>query len=190
MTPRIIHPKGWPENAFLVDADNLVYAPRFDSKGIKWKAGVFRQAIQIRDLCAGEIVTNKGHTFPRPCQIIGPAMEWVLEEFPPYVRKIHDHPAKVLLSMPLMQMSLSPKPRNRGKLGNPTVAKGYNDWKFLTAWCWSKWEEERSMNSKAWSIDGRWLAMKNQLGYPYTRGTFGKMCAAMELFVTDSRKKR
>lgn len=190
MTPRIIHTKGRPFDAFLVDADNMVNVTRLDPKGVEWRVPLFRQAIQIRDLSAGEIAVNKGHTFPRPVQLQGPAGKWVLEEFPPYYRKIHDHAANVLLSLPLLDMSLSPKPRNRGKLGKLTVAKNYNDWKLLTAWSWSKWEEERLLDPKAWSIEARWLAMKNQVMYPHGKSAFGKMCASMELFVTESRKKR
>jgi len=168
----------------------MIWTKRLDAKGVEWKVPLFMQAIQIRDLYAGEIVTNKGHRFPRPVQLQGPACEWVLEQFPPYNRKIHEHAAKVLLSLPLLESPLVAVPRNGTKLKKVAVAKGYNDWKFLTAWCWSKWEEERSIDSKAWTFKGRWLAMKNQLGYPHTESAFRKMCADMELFVTDSRKKR
>jgi len=191
MSPRIIHTKGRPADAFLVDADNVIFTKSLDKKGVEWNVPIFRQAIQIRDLFPGQVVISKGHTFPRPVQITGPACEWALEHFPPGYRKIDDHAAKVLLSMPLCgEMKLTHKSRNGCKLGKVANPKGFKDWKFLTAWCWSKWEDERLLNSKAWSLKARWFAMQNQLGYPYTEEAFRGMTSDMELFVTESRKKR
>lgn len=192
MNPRIIYERGKPQTAFLVDADNVIFTKRLDSKRREWKCRRFRQAVQIGDLRAGEVAISIDgcHTFPRPAQLEGPPRECVWEEFPPQHRGILEHAAKVLLSLPLVESPLVAVPRNGIKIGKPAVAKGYNDWKFLTAWCWSKWEDERMIDSKAWPFESRWLAMKNQLGYPHTEGTFRKMCASMELFVTESRKKR
>lgn len=192
MSPRIIYERGKPETAFLVDADNVIFTKRVDAKGVEWSVMYFRQGIQILDLCAGvvKVSTNSPHTFPRPAQLLGRAGQCVWEEFPPYHRKIHDAAAEAILSLPLGEATIKSAPQNRVKVGKPVLAKGYSDWKLLTAWCWSKWEEERMLDSKAWSLNARWMAMKEQLGYPHKVGTFRKMCASMNLFVTESRKKR
>ena len=189
MKPLIVTTQN-PRSSFLVDADSMVYVTRNNSKGEEWKCPYFMQAIQILDLRAGEVAICGGDTYPRPAQLTGPAKEWVIEYFPPESRGIHSHAAGILLSMPLIDGKLSPMPRNGIKVGKPALSKGFNDWKFLTAWCWSKWEDDRHVNKEAWSLQGRWLAMKNQLGYPHKESAFRKMCASMKLFVTDSRKHR
>jgi hypothetical protein len=191
MRPAIVHPEGNTSQAYLVDLHAVVHGDK-----AKHHCAYLR-AIEIRHLRAGELLAIDGEIFPKPCQL---EQYQQMARIEPQARGIHADAAAALLSMPLghkMEITLG-KPV---ELGAPKP-QGWDQWKFIIAWCWSLWQDERARgprDANGWSVWGdtkaakhdslelRWQVMK-RMGYPNDLPAFRQACARMNLFVTESKR--
>ena len=191
MKPAIVHPEGNPSQAYLVDLHSVVHG----DKGEHHRA--YLRAVEIRHLRAGELLAIDGEIFPKPCQLEQLEKMVLLE---PGARGIHPDAAAALLSMPLGHKVaiILGKPV---ELGAPKP-QGWDQWKFIIAWCWSLWQDDRARGPRdaggwsAWdnpkaekhdSHELRWQVMKS-MGYPHDCGAFRQTCKRLNLFVTESKR--
>lgn len=176
MYPAIVHPPGQPENAYLVDLHSVANAEGPAGK----PAQLALHAVNIGSLRAGEITIDPdtGHVRPAPCILAS----WeAFEVKDPLWRGIYPDAAEAMLRMPL-GLKTDIAPGKDFKMDRP--AKGFDKWKFLTAWAWSLWQaKERA--GESWPLERRWQEMKI-IGYAGGFGTFRQLCSRLGLSVTKS----
>ncbi|MGJ8642180.1 MAG: hypothetical protein ACSHX9_02130 [Luteolibacter sp.] len=184
MNPKLIHPTGNEANCYLVDFHSVAKSRKYHGRSkLKIKEGevatVFLKAIDIRNLRAGEMNSDEGKIYPRPCQLIA-TDKWKINS--PMWRGIYPDAAEALLDMS-HGMDTSVSPGKNFELCKD--AAGWNEWHFLTAWGWSLWQAKHRSGDK-WPLARRWEAMKGA-GYPDTEGAFRQICSRLKLSVTKSR---
>jgi hypothetical protein len=193
--PVILEAIGNPAAAWLVDFHSVTWGA--NGPGNK-PCRVFLKAIEIRHLRAGQIEAVDGvMRFPWPCQLI---QSKEMKQCDPGTRGIHPDAAAALLSMPLGHQTTITLGKTLvvGK-GKP---QGWDQWKFIIAWCWSLWQDERARgprDANGWSVwdetkpgkhdslELRWQVMK-RMGYPLDCAAFRQACKRMNLFVTESKR--
>lgn len=181
MKPMVAHPSGNPGDAFLVDLHATAFTPRIQGSEIKpgKVAQVALVAVAIKHLRAGQLHVIDGRQYPRPCQVVA-TDEWTTNA--PMARGIYPDAARALLSID-HGFKTSVAPGAEFKAGTP--AAGFNQWDFLTAWGWSRWQASHLAGDK-WTLERRWEALR-AIGFPGTAGAFRQICSRLGLSVTRSR---
>lgn len=178
MNPVIVHPKGVPGDAYLIDLDSVIQStdPRSTAPGNRCQIAL--RAIAIRHLRAGSLERIDGRVYPCPTQL----RSW--EDMPtnsPMSRGIFPDAAEALLSMPLLGAEID---FMKSHVELATAPAGWDQWRFMIAWGWSEWQALHRQGDR-WTLKRRWEAMK-AVGYPYKEDAFRGVCADLKLSVTKS----
>jgi hypothetical protein len=182
MIPAIVHPQGKPGEAFLIDLHATAFVKR--PQGVKLPPGMIAgfalKAVRIKHLRAGEMANIEGTSYPAPCQVIATSA-WVVND--PMSRGIYPDAAIALLTIN-HGIENAVAPLGDFKMGKE--APGFNKWHFAIAWAWSAWQTKHRQGDK-WTLERRWLEMKNALQYPDSFSSFKVICSRLNLSVTKSR---
>ncbi|MEI6674050.1 MAG: hypothetical protein WCO57_02610 [Verrucomicrobiota bacterium] len=185
MKPIIIHPKGQPELSFLIDADSVPNTP-VQYKGEIRPCRLALRAIDIRHLFPGKIQIIDDIPYPRPTQVLE-IEPWEVK--PIAWRRIYTDAATAMLSMPAFDCDIKTA-KNGYAVDLVKDCKGWDEWRFLTAWVWSLWQDKHSARfsdpKNKRPAKYRWETLR-KMGYPYDYAAFRGLCADLKLFVTKSR---
>lgn len=177
----IIHPKGTPDNAFLIDRGSIVHS-EYEGKPTRCTLA----AVYIGSSKPGGIKLKDRTSFkidspdPRTLHFWG---NW--ERKPVQWRGIYPDAADALLR--ISRNSLVVNSDGTGTLGKMA---NWDAWGFLAAWTWSAWQEAELQKRGNAPLSLRWKDMK-RMGYPYGESAFRRLCSErLKLLVTKSNPFR
>lgn len=191
MTPTLIHRRGTrlSEDAFLVDFD-----ARLEPAEVGGNRGALMHYVHLAahgpgelpftaTIAEGRVVSEEVSLLRCGCEVFDG--DWSFQQ-DLRGRGLRDDAARALLR--LVQDAMPIQPGQLGSLEFTPGELGTGDemfrWRFVTAWCWSLWQNDQDAGTR-WRLEDRWRYLK-RLGYPSGQSAFRALCNGLGLFVRQS----